>query len=64
MKFKDFPNVSADLIEALADAFPNKLPDNPLITIQEVNVSQGQQQIIEYLRAIYEKQNKNILEGK
>lgn len=63
MKTKEFPAVSEDVIKALEAIFPNRLPDNPDITIQEVSRLQGKQEVIAYLRIVRERQNKTILEG-
>lgn len=58
-----FPTIPKDLLEALEKVYPNKLPDNPKVTLSEVNFAQGQQQVVTFLRTQYERQNKNILEA-
>lgn len=61
MKSKDFPSVPEDLLKALEDAYPDKLP--PLGTSPEKLAHlQGQRSVVEFLRVTFEKQNKTILE--
>lgn len=59
---KRFPSIPEDLLKALEEVYPDKLPDDTSITLNEVNVLQGQQQVIRFLRAQFERQNKTILE--
>lgn len=63
MNTEEFPSVPEDLLNALEKAFPNTLPSDTKITLNEVNVRQGQQQVIAFLRIRYERQNRNILEA-
>lgn len=59
---KRFPSIPEDLLKALEEVYPDKLPDDTNITLNEVNVLQGQQQVVRFLRAQFERQNKTILE--
>lgn len=61
---KDFPHIPKDLLTALTEIYPDKLPKLPTVSLNEVNFLQGQQSVIEFLRTIHERQNKNILESK
>lgn len=63
MKTEVFPSIPEDLINALEKIYPNKLPDDPHLTVDGVRFLQGQQQVIDFLRVTYERQNKNILEA-
>lgn len=62
MKPKSFPSVSQELLNALEAHFPNRIPMDPQVTIQEVCRAQGEQAVIDFLRAVFEKQNKTVLE--
>lgn len=62
MKPKSFPSVSQELLSALEALFPNRIPMDPQVTIQEVCREQGKQDVINYLRTAFEKQNKTVLE--
>lgn len=46
-------NISEDLITWLEDTFPNKLPSDRVISIEEIRFLQGQQNIIEIIKATY-----------
>lgn len=59
---KRFPSIPEDLLKSLEEVYPDKLPDDTSITLNEVNVLQGQQQVIRFLRTQFERQNKTILE--
>lgn len=47
------------LLELLETYFSNKIPRNKNITIEEVRVIQGQQEVLDYLRGIIEKEERN-----
>ena len=47
------------LLELLETYFSNKIPRNKNITIEEVRVIQGQQEVLDYLRGILEKEERN-----
>lgn len=63
MKTQVFPSIPEDLLNALEKIYPNKLPDDPFLTLEGVRFLQGQRQVIDFLRATYERQTKNILEA-
>ena len=60
---KTFPHIPEDLLKALEEIYPNTLPENPNISLSEVNRLQGEQSVIKFLRTIHERHNKNILES-
>ena len=62
MKTKGFPSVPEDLLRALEERFPDRLPDDPNVSIEMVRREQGAQSVIAFLRATFERQNENILE--
>ena len=47
------------LLELLETYFSNKIPRNKNITIEEVRVIQGQQEVLDYLKGILEKEERN-----
>ena len=47
------------LIEMLETYFSNKIPRNKSITIDEIRVMQGQQEVLDYLKGILEKEERN-----
>ena len=62
MKPKQFPSISEDLLKALKEAYPDKLP--PLGTTPEMLAYlQGQRCVVNFLEIIFEKQNKTVLEN-
>lgn len=63
MKTERFPNVPRELLVALEKRFPNILPVDPHITINEVNIRQGQQEVIRLLRSRFDIQNTTVLES-
>ena len=46
------------LLELLETYFSNKIPRNKNITIEEVRVIQGQQEVLDYLKGILEKEER------
>tara|TARA_B110000285_G_scaffold77401_1_gene89130 strand:- start:266 stop:448 length:183 start_codon:yes stop_codon:yes gene_type:complete len=46
-------NISEDLITWLEDTFPNKLPSDRVISIEEIRFLQGQQSLIEIIKVTY-----------
>lgn len=46
------------LLELLETYFSNKIPRNKNITIEEVRVIQGQQEVLDYLRGTLEKEER------
>jgi hypothetical protein len=46
-------NISEDLLTWLEETFPNKLPTDRVISIEEIRFLQGQQNIIEIIKATY-----------
>lgn len=63
MKAKRFPSVSEELLQALEELFPDRLPDTPHTPVTQVAALVGQQDVIRFLRKQFEEQNRNILEG-
>ena len=57
--------VSIELLEALQELFPNRLPDDPSIAPQELGRLIGHQDVIRLLKAALEEQSKkgNILKA-
>lgn len=55
MKPKDFPYVSEELLTALQEVFPDKLPRKG-ITHEEFLKLQGQQKVIDFLEASFKSQ--------
>lgn len=60
MKPKSFPGVPLELLKALEEKFPDTLPDNLTVTVDELRYLQGNQHVIRFLKRQYEKQNENI----
>jgi hypothetical protein len=46
-------NISEDLLTWLEETFPNKLPTDRVISIEEIRFLQGQQSLIEIIKATY-----------
>ena len=63
MKTERFPNVPRELLVELEKRFPNVLPVDPHFTIHEVNIRQGQQEVIRLLRSRFDIQNTTVLES-
>lgn len=61
MNHKKFPNIPEDLLRALEESFPDKIPRTD-ITPLGLGRLQGEQRVIDFLRTIFERQNKTILE--
>lgn len=56
-----FPPVPKVLLESLEASFPDTIPTAE-ISVEQLRLIQGNQQVIRFLRHQYEKQTKNILE--
>lgn len=54
---KDFPHVTAALIEALREAHHDSLKH--VKSIEDLHFKQGQQSVIDYLQAIHDRQLSN-----
>lgn len=63
MKKTGFPVVPIDLLKALEEKFPDTLPDDPKVSLDDFRLLQGCQRVIRFLRHQHEKQNENILNG-
>ncbi|MBP2084174.1 hypothetical protein J3A69_003319 [Pseudomonas putida] len=63
MKTERFPNIPRELLVELEKRFPNVLPVDPHTTINEVNIRQGQQEVIRLLRSRFDIQNTTVLES-
>ena len=46
-------NISEDLLTWLEETFPNKLPTDRVISIEEIRFLQGQQSLIEIIKVTY-----------
>ena len=46
-------NISEELLTWLEETFPNKLPTDRVISIEEIRFLQGQQSLIEIIKATY-----------
>lgn len=62
MKTKRFPPVSAELLSALEEKFPDRLP-TAVPSESHMGMLVGEQNVVRYLRKQFEEQNKTILEG-
>lgn len=60
---KKIPIVNKELLEELEKRFPDKCPDHTL-TIDQIRFKQGEISVIRFLRAMFDAQNKNVLEKK
>lgn len=49
--------VNDRLLKHLLDTFPNRLPPNKTISIEEIRLLQGEQRVIEYLQSLNEDQS-------
>lgn len=56
MKPKVFPEVSAELLEALKRHFPDRLPRHQ-VSSEDVSKLQGQQSVIDFLTVKFNDQN-------
>jgi hypothetical protein len=62
MKYKTFPPIPREFLEALENSFPDQCP--PIGTpVEQIYIKQGQVSVIAFLRSQYKKQNLNILEN-
>ena len=54
---QDLPDVRVDpeLLAHLQDVFPNRLPTNMLDDLADYALMHGQQQVVRYIRMLYEK---------
>jgi len=46
-------NISEELLTWLEETFPNKLPSDRVISIEEIRFLQGQQSLIEIIKVTY-----------
>ncbi|QDB71013.1 hypothetical protein bb8_p38 [Bordetella phage vB_BbrP_BB8] len=64
MKSKQFPSVPEELLKALEEKFPNALPTSfENLTVIDVARKMGAQEVVNYLRLQFEKQNTTVLEN-
>lgn len=54
---KQFPLITEALIEALEERFPDKAPRSLDLTLSAVGAMTGQQQVLDFLRSQYARQN-------
>lgn len=50
------PVVSERLLKHLREAFPNVLPENPKVNIEDLRLLQGEQRVIRFLERMNEEQ--------
>lgn len=55
------PPIPRDLLEYLQKVFPDRLPDSPMASAEEVAALVGNQQVIRHLKVQAEKQSLNVL---
>ena len=55
---KTFPYIPEELFKALEEAFPDRLPSDPKIGVQEYAALVGQQAVIRFLRTRLASQQK------
>lgn len=61
MNPKDFPTISGELINELEARFPSAIPSNPRITLSEINRLQGNQEVVNFLRVLFARQEERAL---
>jgi hypothetical protein len=49
--------VHEGLLKLLREQFPNRLPNNPQVTLGDVRQSMGEQKVIDYLEFLQKQQN-------
>ena len=53
-------NISEDLITWLETTFPNRIPTDKVCTIEEIRFLQGQQDIINVIKATYKESLEDV----
>lgn len=53
-------NISEEFITWLEETFPNKLPTDRVISVEEIRFLQGQQNIIEIIKATYKESIEDV----
>jgi len=53
-------NISEDLLDWLKETFPNNLPRNNSISIEELRFLQGQQDVINVIEATYKESIEDV----
>jgi hypothetical protein len=53
-------NISEDLLVWLKETFPNELPRNNSINIEDIRFLQGQQDVINVIRATYKESIEDV----
>ena len=53
-------NISEEFITWLDQTFPNRLPTDRVISIEEIRFLQGQQNIIEIIKATYKESTEDV----
>ena len=56
-------NISEDLLDWLKETFPNNLPRNNSISIEELRFLQGQQDVINVIEATYKESIDDVYES-
>lgn len=63
MNTDKFPSIPEDLLLALEEYFPDRLPRSDNTPVEKFYRLQGSQDVIVFLRCVFERQNRNILES-
>lgn len=63
MSIQKPPAVSVELIEYLEKQFPDSIPLQPLIGVEDLRVLQGQQVVVRLLRRHFDNQTSKVLQG-
>lgn len=63
MIHEEFPPINPDVLKALEERFPDRLPDT-YVDPQNFNMRIGEQRVIRFLRAQLQRQQKNILDNR
>ena len=55
--FSDTPFVSRELLTFMEEQFPDKLPKDTTVSVEDVRVLQGQQMVVEKLRQLHDNED-------
>jgi len=56
-------NISEDLLGWLNNTFPNNLPTNKICSIEEIRFLQGQQDVINVIKATYKESIEDVYDA-
>jgi hypothetical protein len=57
------PSISAALLDTLETAFPDRMPSNRDISLEDLRFQQGALSVVQFLRRQYDLQNTTTLPG-